>query len=60
MGGDVAYDVMLRWESVLAALEDDPMTLATQLDWVAKYRLIDGYRERHDRRPALPRAARPG
>ena len=23
------------------------MTLAGQLDWVAKYRLIDGYRERH-------------
>ena len=23
------------------------MTLADQLDWVAKYRLLDGYRERH-------------
>ena len=23
------------------------MSLADQLDWVAKYRLIDGYRERH-------------
>ncbi len=23
------------------------MSLANQLDWVAKYRLIDGYRERH-------------
>ena len=29
------------------ALETDPMRLADQLDWVAKYRLIDGYRERH-------------
>ena len=28
-------------------LETDPMTLASQLDWVAKYRIIDGYRERH-------------
>ena len=32
--------------------------LADQLDWVAKYRLIDGYRERHDldvgRRPPAP------
>jgi hypothetical protein len=28
-------------------LETDPMSLADQLDWVAKYRLIDGYRERH-------------
>jgi proteasome accessory factor A len=24
------------------------MRLADQLDWVAKYRLFDGYRERHD------------
>ena len=24
------------------------MALADQLDWVAKYRLIDGYRQRHD------------
>jgi proteasome accessory factor A len=32
---------------VLAALESDPMTLAHQLDWVAKYRIINGYRERH-------------
>ena len=23
------------------------MTLADQLDWVAKYRIINGYRERH-------------
>ena len=24
------------------------MALADQLDWVAKYRMIDGYRQRHD------------
>ncbi len=28
-------------------LETDPCRLADQLDWVAKHRLIDGYRERH-------------
>jgi Pup amidohydrolase len=32
---------------VLTGLEADPMTLATQLDWVAKYRMIEGYRDRH-------------
>ena len=48
VGGDVALDVLQRWEHVLTGLEDDPMTLATQLDWVAKYRLVNGYRERHD------------
>ncbi len=43
----VGADVLDRWEQVLGALETDPMSLADQLDWVAKYRLIEGYRERH-------------
>jgi proteasome accessory factor A len=33
---------------VLLGLESDPSTVADQVDWVAKHRLIDGYRERHD------------
>ena len=37
-----------RWEQVLTGLETDPGSLAGQLDWVAKHRLIDGYRQRHD------------
>ncbi len=45
---DVGLDVMRRWESVLTALESDPMSLSGVLDWVAKYRLLDAYRERHD------------
>jgi len=43
-----AMDVMSRWEATLAALERDPMTLDTTVDWVAKYKAIDSYRERHD------------
>jgi proteasome accessory factor A len=39
-------EVLDRWESVLAALEDDPMQLHRELDWVAKYRLLQAYRER--------------
>ena len=39
--------VLDRWESVLTGLEADPMSLAGQLDWVAKQRMLDGYRERH-------------
>ncbi|MFN2613446.1 MAG: depupylase/deamidase Dop [Actinomycetota bacterium] len=42
-----AADVMVRWEETLSALERDPMTLDRQLDWVAKYRVIDAYREKH-------------
>ena len=46
-GEQVGYDILRRWESTLAALESDPMSLANQLDWVAKYRLVNAYRERH-------------
>ncbi|HZZ95964.1 MAG TPA: depupylase/deamidase Dop, partial [Jatrophihabitantaceae bacterium] len=39
-------DVLDRWESVLARLASDPMQLARELDWVAKLRLLEGYRDR--------------
>jgi proteasome accessory factor A len=39
-------DVLARWESVLTRLADDPMQLAGELDWVAKLRLLNGYRDR--------------
>jgi len=46
-GAEVGAEIVRRWESVLTALETDPMSVADQVDWVAKYRLINGYRERH-------------
>lgn len=39
-------DVLDRWEQVLGDLEADPMRLADQLDWVAKLKLLQGYRDR--------------
>ena len=39
-------DVLARWEDVLNRLEADPMSLADQLDWVAKLKLIEQYRSR--------------
>ena len=48
VGGAVGLDILQTWEEVLTALEADPMTLADRLDWVAKYRILTGYRERHD------------
>src|SRR2546428_3315967 len=47
VGDAVGRDVLDRWESVLSTLEVDPMSLAGQLDWVAKYQLINAYRDRH-------------
>jgi proteasome accessory factor A len=39
-------ELLRRWESVLSALEADPSTLHRQLDWVAKLRVLEGYRGR--------------
>jgi proteasome accessory factor A len=44
---DIGAEVLRRWEDVLVQLESDFLGLADQLDWVAKYRLMQGYRERH-------------
>ena len=39
-------DVLARWESVLDRLERDPMECARELDWVAKLKLLQQYRDR--------------
>jgi Pup amidohydrolase len=43
---DQTLDVLARWERVLVQLADDPMELASTLDWVAKLSLMQGYRDR--------------
>jgi Pup amidohydrolase len=48
-GSDVdpdTRDILDRWESVLSRLESDPMSLAGELDWVAKLSLLQNYRDR--------------
>ena len=35
------------WEHCLKGLESDPLSLHRECDWVAKYRLIEAYRDRH-------------
>jgi Pup amidohydrolase len=47
VGEEIGAEVLRRWESVLSALESDPSSLDHQLDWVAKLKLVEGYRERH-------------
>jgi Pup amidohydrolase len=39
-------DVLDRWEGVLEGLETDPTSLSDQLDWVAKWSVLNAYRER--------------
>ena len=47
VGGDVAIEVLDRWQAVLTQLEADPLGAAATVDWIAKYRLLEGYRQRH-------------
>ncbi len=35
------------WEHVMAGIEDDPLTMGREIDWVTKYNLIERYRARH-------------
>ncbi|HLT62759.1 MAG TPA: proteasome accessory factor PafA2 family protein, partial [Microlunatus sp.] len=41
-----AKDLFARWQACLDALRRDPFELADQLDWVAKLKLMNSYRER--------------
>lgn len=40
-------DVVNAWAEVLELLEHDPAKLADRLDWVAKFQLLNGMRQRH-------------
>jgi proteasome accessory factor A len=36
------------WEHVMTHLEDEPLKLRTEVDWVIKHHLIEDYRKKHD------------
>ena len=40
--------VLEMWEHCLTQIEKDPLGLDRECDWVTKYKLIEGYREKHD------------
>ncbi len=48
VGQKVGEEILTTWREVLEGLESDPDSLADRVDWIAKYRLINAYRERHD------------
>ncbi len=48
VGGEAGEEVLRRWEQVLTGLERDRDSVAHLVDWVAKHRLIEAYRDRHD------------
>lgn len=42
----ITKDVLVRWEEVLDKLEQDPVLLVRELDWVAKREMIRSYMDR--------------
>ena len=50
-------EVLAEWGRVLDTLEDDPLKLSREIDWVTKYQLIDDYRAKHDLPLSHPRVA---
>ncbi|MGL5858579.1 MAG: depupylase/deamidase Dop [Angustibacter sp.] len=48
-------EVVQLWESVLNRLERDPTLCATELDWVAKLQLLEGFRRREGLEWSHPR-----
>lgn len=48
-------DVLARWFDLLDRLDRDPMLCASELDWVAKLQILDGYRRRDGAQWSDPR-----
>jgi proteasome accessory factor A len=48
---------LAMWEHVMTHLENDPLKLSTEIDWVIKYHMIEAYREKHDLQLTSPRVA---
>ena len=48
VGGDeIAKQILERWENTLEGLSQDPLSLYKTVDWIAKYRIMDAYRNKH-------------
>lgn len=46
-----AADIMQKWEYVLTKLEEDPMQLHKEIDWIIKLHLLQAYGERTNLSP---------
>ena len=43
--------IMTHWREMLDGVRDDPASVADRVEWVAKRRVVEGYRVRHDLAP---------
>jgi len=42
----MTLDVVAQWQRILGSLESDKMSLVNEVDWITKYSIINGYRQR--------------
>lgn len=57
-GGDrQTEDILNRWGSLLAVLRENPMEAARQVDWIAKLKVLQAYRDRDNLNWNDPRLA---
>lgn len=47
--------VLSMWKHCLEGIQDDPLSLDRECDWVAKYHLVEAYRSRHGLAMSDPR-----
>lgn len=47
VGPAAGAQVLDHWEQILDVLDHDPMSASDRLDWVAKLRMLEAYRDRH-------------
>ena len=43
--------VLAQWREMLDGVRDDPTAVADRVDWVAKWRIVNGYRDRYGLTP---------
>ena len=48
---------LTMWEHCLATIENDPLKLDREVDWVIKHKLVESYLERHDLELSDPKVA---
>ena len=54
---DEEKKALTMWEYCLTAIEQDPLQLDREVDWVIKHHLVEAYRDRHGLELADPRVA---
>ncbi len=47
--------IMEQWRELLDGIANNPDVVSDRIDWLAKYRMIIGFQERHDLTPLSPR-----